>query len=73
MEAFKTSGNAILKLGFSTFRISRGMPVVESAFAAGYRHVDTAEIEASLGAVLIIAIVLVILLRKGTASGGGAH
>jgi len=45
MEASKTSGNAILKLGFSTFRMPRGgcQQVVESALAAGYRHIDTAE------------------------------
>ena len=44
MEAFKTNGNAIPKLGFSTFRMpGGGRPVVESAVAAGDHHLVTAE------------------------------
>jgi 2,5-diketo-D-gluconate reductase B len=60
MEAFKTNGIAIPKLGFGTFRMPGGgcQPVVESALAAGYRHIDTAEMyenEEAVGAAIAAA------------------
>lgn len=44
MKTIETQGVAIPKLGFGTFRMPGGdcRPVLESALALGYRHVDTA-------------------------------
>jgi 2,5-diketo-D-gluconate reductase B len=44
MEKIETQGVAIPRLGFGTFRMPGGgcQPVVESALAMGYRHIDTA-------------------------------
>ena len=44
MESITTQGVAIARLGFGTFRMPGGdaQPVVESAIALGYRHIDTA-------------------------------
>jgi 2,5-diketo-D-gluconate reductase B len=60
MQAFKTNGIAIPKLGFGTFRMPGGgcQPVVESALASGYRHIDTAEMyenEEAVGAAIAAA------------------
>jgi 2,5-diketo-D-gluconate reductase B len=60
MEALKTNGIAIPKLGFGTFRMPGGgcQPVVENALAAGYRHIDTAEMyenEEAVGAAIAAA------------------
>jgi 2,5-diketo-D-gluconate reductase B len=57
MDAIKTQGVAIPRLGFGTFRMPGGgaQPVVESAIALGFRHIDTAamyENEAAVGAAL---------------------
>src|SRR5579859_3494311 len=57
MEAITTQGVAIPRLGFGTFRMPGGdaQPVVESAIALGYRHIDTAamyENEAAVGAAI---------------------
>ncbi|EPD37949.1 MULTISPECIES: aldo/keto reductase [Delftia] len=57
MERIATQGIAMERLGFGTFRMpgNECQPVVESALAAGYRHIDTAamyENEASVGAAL---------------------
>jgi hypothetical protein len=43
METIKTQGVDIPRLGFSTFRMPGGeaQPVVESAIALGFRHIDT--------------------------------
>src|ERR1700722_13371787 len=54
MDTIKTQGVAIARLGFGTFRMPGGdaQPVVESAIALGYRHIDTAamyENEAAVG------------------------
>jgi 2,5-diketo-D-gluconate reductase B len=57
MEAIETQGIRMPRLGFGTFRMP-GMdcqPVVESALALGYRHIDTATMyqnEAAVGAAL---------------------
>jgi 2,5-diketo-D-gluconate reductase B len=44
METIKTQGVDIPRLGFGTFRMPGGesQPVVESAIALGFRHIDTA-------------------------------
>lgn len=57
MEAIKTQGIEIARLGFGTFRMPGGdcQPVVESALQVGYRHIDTAamyENEVAVGAAL---------------------
>ncbi|WP_020203563.1 aldo/keto reductase [Cupriavidus sp. WS] len=57
MEGLQTQGIRIPRLGFGTFRMPGGdcQPVVESALALGYRHVDTAEMyqnEAAVGAAI---------------------
>ncbi|OYX75495.1 MAG: 2,5-didehydrogluconate reductase B [Rhizobiales bacterium 32-66-11] len=57
MEAITTQGVAIPRLGFGTFRMpgADAQPVVESALALGYRHIDTAamyENEAAVGAAI---------------------
>ncbi|QFR32358.1 aldo/keto reductase [Ancylobacter sp. TS-1] len=57
METITTQGVAIPRLGFGTFRMpgADAQPVVESALALGYRHIDTAamyENEAAVGAAL---------------------
>lgn len=46
MDTISTQGVAIPRLGFGTFRIPRAdaQPVVESALALGYRHIDTAAV-----------------------------
>ena len=43
MEALKTQGIELPRLGFGTFRMPGGgcQPVVESALELGYRHIDT--------------------------------
>ncbi|MFH1555358.1 MAG: aldo/keto reductase [Pseudomonadota bacterium] len=57
MESITIQGVAIHRLGFGTFRMhgADAQPVVESALALGYRHIDTAamyENEAAVGAAL---------------------
>ncbi|MER9234160.1 aldo/keto reductase [Mesorhizobium sp. M0622] len=57
MESITTQGVAIPRIGFGTFRVPGGdaQPVVESAIAVGYRHIDTAamyENEAAVGAAI---------------------
>ena len=57
MESIITQGIAIPRLGFGTFRMpgDDAQPVVESAIALGYRHIDTAamyENEAAVGAAI---------------------
>jgi 2,5-diketo-D-gluconate reductase B len=57
MQSLTTQGVAIPRLGFGTFRMpgTDAQPVVESAIALGYRHIDTAamyENEASVGAAI---------------------
>jgi 2,5-diketo-D-gluconate reductase B len=57
METITTQGVAIPRLGFGTFRMpgADAQPVVESAIALGYRHIDTAamyENEAAVGAAI---------------------
>ena len=57
MDTVKTQGVAIPRLGFGTFRVPGGgaQPVVESAIALGFRHIDTAamyENEAAVGAAI---------------------
>jgi 2,5-diketo-D-gluconate reductase B len=57
MENIITQGVSIPRLGFGTFRMPGGgcQPVVESAFALGYRHIDTAamyENEEAVGAAI---------------------
>lgn len=57
METITTQGVAIPRLGFGTFRMpgADAQPVVESAIALGYRHVDTAAMyanEAAIGAAI---------------------
>jgi 2,5-diketo-D-gluconate reductase B len=44
MDTIITRGVSIPRLGFGTFRMPDGgyEPVVESALALGYRHLDTA-------------------------------
>lgn len=58
METIITQGVAIPRLGFGTFRMpgADSQPVVESAIALGYRHIDTAamyENEATVGAAIV--------------------
>jgi 2,5-diketo-D-gluconate reductase B len=55
MDTISSQGVAIPRLGFGTFRMPGGgaQPVVESAIALGFRHIDTAamyENEAAVGA-----------------------
>ncbi|MBW9113444.1 aldo/keto reductase [Rhizobium cauense] len=55
MDSIITQGVTIPRLGFGTFRMpgADAQPVVESAMALGYRHIDTAamyENEAAVGA-----------------------
>ena len=57
MKRIKTQGANIPRLGFGTFRMPGGesQPVVESAIALGFRHIDTAamyENEAAVGAAI---------------------
>jgi 2,5-diketo-D-gluconate reductase B len=57
MNMIKTKGVDIPRLGFGTFRMPGGesQPVVESAIALGFRHLDTAamyENEAAVGAAI---------------------
>ena len=57
MKTIKTQGIEIPRLGFGTFRMPGGdsQPVVESAIALGFRHIDTAamyENEAAVGAAI---------------------
>jgi 2,5-diketo-D-gluconate reductase B len=57
MQSLTTQGVAIPRLGFGTFRMPGldAQPVVESAIALGYRHIDTAamyENESSVGAAI---------------------
>lgn len=57
MENIITQGVSIPRLGFGTFRMPGGgcQPVVESALALGYRHIDTAamyENEEAVGAAI---------------------
>lgn len=57
MDTIKTQGITIPRLGFGTFRMPGGgaQPVVETALALGFRHIDTAamyENEAAVGAAL---------------------
>lgn len=60
MQTITTQGVSIPRLGFGTFRMPGGdcQPVVESALALGYRHIDTAamyENEAAVGAAIAAA------------------
>jgi 2,5-diketo-D-gluconate reductase B len=62
MKMIKVQGIDIPRLGFGTFRMPGGesQPVVESAIALGYRHIDTAamyENEAAVGAALAASAV----------------
>jgi 2,5-diketo-D-gluconate reductase B len=57
MDTIITQGVTIPRLGFGTFRMpgADAQPVVESAIALGYRHIDTAamyENEAAVGAAI---------------------
>ena len=57
MQSLTTQNIAIPRLGFGTFRMpgADAQPVIESAIALGYRHIDTAamyENEASVGAAI---------------------
>jgi hypothetical protein len=57
MEMITAKGVAIPRLGFGTFRMpgADAQPVVESAIALGYRHIDTAAMydnEAAVGAAI---------------------
>jgi 2,5-diketo-D-gluconate reductase B len=57
METITTQGVAIPRLGFGTFRMpgADAQPVVESAIALGYRHIDTAAMydnETAVGAAI---------------------
>lgn len=57
MESIATQGVTIPRLGFGTFRMpgDDARPVVESALALGYRHIDTAAMydnEAAVGAAI---------------------
>jgi 2,5-diketo-D-gluconate reductase B len=57
MKMIKTQGVSIPRLGFGTFRMpgAESQPVVESAIALGFRHIDTAamyENETAVGAAL---------------------
>ena len=58
MDTIITRGVSIPRLGFGTFRMPGGgcQPVVESALALGYRHLDTAamyENEDAVGAAIV--------------------
>jgi 2,5-diketo-D-gluconate reductase B len=58
MDSILTRAVAIPRLGFGTFRMpgADAQPVVESAIALGYRHIDTAamyENEAAVGAAIV--------------------
>jgi N,N-dimethylformamidase len=69
----KTQGVSIPRLGFGTFRMpgAESQPVVESAIAPGFRHIDTAtmyENETAVGAALAGEIIG----DKGLAHGGAA-
>jgi 2,5-diketo-D-gluconate reductase B len=60
METITTQGIAIPRLGFGTFRMpgADAQPVVESAIALGYRHIDTAAMydnEAAVGAAITVS------------------
>ena len=60
METITTQGIAIPRLGFGTFRMpgADAQPVVESAIALGYRHIDTAAMydnEAAVGAAIAVS------------------
>src|SRR6202158_6316214 len=57
MEMITTRGVAMPRLGFGTFRMpgADAQPVVESAIALGYRHIDTAAMydnETAVGAAI---------------------
>jgi 2,5-diketo-D-gluconate reductase B len=57
MKTIKTQGVEIPRLGFGTFRMpgNESQPVVESAIALGFRHIDTAamyENETAVGAAI---------------------
>ena len=57
METITTQGVAVPRLGFGTFRMpgADAQPVVESAIALGYRHIDTAAMydnETAVGAAI---------------------
>jgi hypothetical protein len=57
MKMIKTQGVSIARLGFGTFRMpgAEAQPVVESAIALGFRHIDTAAMydnEAAVGAAI---------------------
>jgi 2,5-diketo-D-gluconate reductase B len=60
MKTIDTQGVSIPRLGFGTFRMPGGaaQPVVESALAIGYRHIDSAamyENEHAVGAALAVS------------------
>jgi 2,5-diketo-D-gluconate reductase B len=60
MENVVTQGVSIPRLGFGTFRMPGDgcQPVVESALALGYRHIDTAKMydnEAAVGAAISVS------------------
>jgi 2,5-diketo-D-gluconate reductase B len=60
METITTLGVAIPRFGFGTFRMpgTSAQPVVESAIALGYRHIDTAAMydnEAAVGAAIAVS------------------
>jgi 2,5-diketo-D-gluconate reductase B len=62
MKNIDTQGVSIPRLGFGTYRMPGGaaQPVVESALANGYRHIDTAamyENEDAVGAALAVSAV----------------
>jgi 2,5-diketo-D-gluconate reductase B len=53
MDTIITGGVSIPRLGFGTLRMPGGgcQPVVESALALGYRHLDTAAMDAVSAAI----------------------
>jgi 2,5-diketo-D-gluconate reductase B len=60
MEGIVTQGVSIPRLGFGTFRMPGGdcQPVIESAIALGYRHIDTAKMyenEEAVGAAIAVS------------------
>jgi aryl-alcohol dehydrogenase-like predicted oxidoreductase len=60
METITTQGVAMPRLGFGTFRMpgADAQPVVESAIALGYRHIDTAAMydnETAVGAAIAVS------------------
>src|SRR5271163_2094717 len=62
MDMITTKNLSIPRLGFGTFRMPGGgcQPVVESALALGYRHLDTAamyENEGAVGAAIAVSTV----------------